>query len=65
MSEITMLGGEGDWTVWIHLEEGNPTRQGESFVISSGETQHAAIESALKDLEETAVRVRRLHEARR
>ena len=40
----------GEWAVWIQLEEGNPTEQGESFIFGVGDTREAAMLDATTEL---------------
>lgn len=53
---------DGEYQVWVQLEEGRPERQGNSFIIGVGPTKLDAIAAAIKDLHETLEAIRQAQE---
>lgn len=51
---LSLLGKDGDWQVWVALEDSDPIAQHESFVIGVGDTKARAFTDAAKELEEAA-----------
>lgn len=49
-----LSNSEDDFDVWIQMEPGNPTKQGESFIIASGKTEGQALSAAAQALFATA-----------
>jgi hypothetical protein len=61
MSEFTVMGGKDGYVVWIQLEKGDPTEQGESFIIGHGLTRIGALSAAIGQLQadmDTLIRLR-------
>jgi hypothetical protein len=62
MSEFSVIEND-DWEVWIQLEPGDPTCQGESFIIGTGDTKVAALTAAIASLDEDMTRLLGLRDA--
>jgi hypothetical protein len=58
---LTLLHeGLGDWEVWIALQDGDPTKQTESFILGEGVSADQAIEHAHLQLQKLSTGLTRL-----
>ena len=58
MSKVTVLHMDGEWEVWIGLDDGAIPPAGLTYIIGTGPTRRKAVLCAYQDLEQV---IRELH----